>query len=192
MSGGGVELWNEFVAAGVRESRRLDELLGGLPIEDSPALRAPLAEAAERAGSDHAAEERAHVALWDEFVDAVGGDAHAAPLPETAECASAWAGADRDALGSVAAMFAIESAQPAISETKRDGLVRFYGFEPDSAATRYFDVHATRDVEHAAEGRAELAARASDADAPRLGAEAERVLRANWALLDGVERALGA
>ena len=43
---GGVELWNEFVAAGVRDSRRLDELLGGLPIEDSPALRAPLTEAA--------------------------------------------------------------------------------------------------------------------------------------------------
>jgi pyrroloquinoline-quinone synthase len=149
-----------------------------------------LAEAAERAGSDHAAEERAHVAVWDEFVDAVGGDPNAAPLPETAECAAAWAGADRDALGSTAAMFAIESAQPAISETKRDGLVRFYGYEPDSAATRYFDVHATRDVEHAAEGRAELATRASDADASRLAAEAENVLRANWTLLDGVERAL--
>jgi len=42
----GVELWNEFVAAGVRESRRLDEIFGGVRIEDSPALREPLTEAA--------------------------------------------------------------------------------------------------------------------------------------------------
>ena len=144
-----------------------------------------LAEAAERAGSDHAAEEREHVALWDEFVDAVGGDAHAAPLPETAECADAWAGDGRDELASLAALYAIEAAQPAISETKRDGLLRFY----DCDETSYFDVHAVRDVEHAAEGRAELEARATDADVARLVAEAERVLRANWTLLDGVSRA---
>jgi pyrroloquinoline quinone (PQQ) biosynthesis protein C len=147
-----------------------------------------LADAAERAGSPHADEERAHVALWDEFANAVGGDTDAAPLPETAACAEAWAGDDRDALAGLAALYAIESAQPAISETKRDGLLRFYGCAPESAATRYFDVHTTRDVEHAAEGLAELEARAGDDDVARIVAEAERVLQANWKLLDGVER----
>jgi pyrroloquinoline-quinone synthase len=147
-----------------------------------------LADAAERAGSPHAAEEREHVALWDEFAGAVGGATEAAPLPETAACATAWAGEGRDQLAGLAALYAIESAQPAISETKREGLLRFYGAAPDSAATRYFDVHATRDVEHAAEGLAELEARATDADIARLVAEAERVLKANWDLLDGVER----
>ena len=39
-----------------------------------------LADAAERAGSPHAAEEREHVALWDEFAGAVGGATEAAPL----------------------------------------------------------------------------------------------------------------
>jgi pyrroloquinoline-quinone synthase len=147
-----------------------------------------LAEAAERAGSDHAAEERAHVTLWDEFVTAMGGDPAAAPLPETAECASAWAGSERDELASLAALYAIEAAQPAISQTKLDGLVRFYGCEPGSDATRYFDVHATRDHEHAAEGRAALEARAADADVERLVVAAEEALRANWTLLDGVHR----
>ena len=147
-----------------------------------------LADAADAARSPHAAEERAHVALWDEFAGAVGAEPDAAPLPETVACAAAWAGADRDELASVAALYALESAQPAISETKREGVVRFYGFAPASAATRYFDVHATLDREHAEEGRARLAADASDDDVERLAAGAERVLRANWTLLDGVQR----
>jgi pyrroloquinoline-quinone synthase len=142
-----------------------------------------LAEGAQRAGSAHADEERAHVALWDEFLDAVGGDAAAAPLPQTAECVSAWAGDDGDELASVAALFAIEAAQPAISETKRIGLRRFYA----CAETRYFDVHAEVDHHHAAEGRAELEARAVAEDTPRLVAAAETALRANWRLLDGLE-----
>src|SRR5206468_3668053 len=50
-----------------------------------------LAEAAERAGSPHADEERAHVGLWDGFVGAVGGRSDADALPETAACAAAWA-----------------------------------------------------------------------------------------------------
>ena len=146
-----------------------------------------LADAALRAGSPHAEEEREHVALWDEFARAVGGDTAAAPLPETAACADAWAGDGRDELAGLAALYAIESAQPAIAETKRDGLLRFYGCAPQRAATRYVDGHATRDLEHAAEGLAELEQRAGEEDVARLVAEAERVLKANWQLLDGVE-----
>src|SRR3954451_23250745 len=46
---------------------------------------------AEPALPPHAAEEAAHVELWDGFVAAVGGDSAAAPAPETAACAAAWA-----------------------------------------------------------------------------------------------------
>ena len=141
-----------------------------------------LAEAAARAGSDHADEERAHVALWDGFLHAIGGRTDDAPLPETAACVSAWASDARDALAAQAALYAIEASQPAISETKRVGLLRHYGV----AATEYFDVHAELDHEHAAEGAAQLAARATPADTPRLVAAAEDALRANWILLDGV------
>jgi pyrroloquinoline quinone (PQQ) biosynthesis protein C len=73
---------------------------------------------------------------------------------------------------------------------KADGLRRFYDFDT-GAATAYFDLHAERDVEHAAEGREQLAAHLAGADEDALVAEAERVLRANWELLDGVERLCG-
>ena len=145
-----------------------------------------LADVAERAGAEHAAEEREHVALWDGFVRAVDGRTDAAPLSQTQACVDAWSGAGRDDLAAQAALYAIEASQPAISETKRIGLVRHYGWAPESEATRYFDVHAELDHEHAAEGAAQLAARATRADTPRLVAAAEAALRANWMLLDGV------
>jgi pyrroloquinoline-quinone synthase len=142
-----------------------------------------LAAASAHAGDGgHAAEEAAHVDLWDDFTRAVGGDVDAAPNERTRACARAWEGADRTRAEHLVALYAIESAQPAISETKREGLLRHYGFET-GAGTAYFDVHVQRDVEHAADGRAELERLAPD---PALAAHAEAVLRANWELLDGV------
>ena len=135
----------------------------------------------------HAGEEAAHVALWDAFADAAGVDGPADAEPETAECADTWAGEGRDLLGHLVALYAIESAQPAISRVKADGLRDHYGFG-GGAGTAYFELHAVRDVEHAADARALIAERLEDADEDVLVAEAERVLRANWTLLDGVER----
>lgn len=147
-----------------------------------------LADAAAQAGDErHAGEERAHVALWDEFLRAVGGDPGAAPSPETAECAAAWSDPSRDRAATLAALYAIEAAQPSISETKRAGLVEHYGATAGSDATRYFDVHAVLDHAHAAHNRRELEAAITPADEERVLAQAERVLRANWRLLDGVE-----
>jgi pyrroloquinoline-quinone synthase len=142
-----------------------------------------LAAASARAGdAAHADEEAAHVALWDDFARAVGGDVDAAPNAHTRACAQTWEGAERTHAEHLVALYAIESAQPAISATKRAGLLEHYGFEtgPDTA---YFDVHVERDVEHAADGRAELERLAPD---PALAAHAEAVLKANWELLDGV------
>ena len=138
----------------------------------------------------HAAEETAHIDLWDRFTAAIGGDAHDAATPESLACADAWS-KPRPLLESLVAMYAIESGQPAISETKRAGLVEHYGVAPGSDATVYFDVHAVRDVEHAAYERALIEPRLDGADVDALLAEAESVLRANWELLDGVERLNG-
>ena len=126
-------------------------------------------------------------ALWDDFAGAAGTDGPQEAEPETAACADAWAGDGRDLLGHLVALYAIESAQPAISRVKADGLREHYGFAA-GPATAYFDLHTERDVEHAAEGRELIEARLDGADEDALVAEAERVLRANWALLDGVER----
>jgi pyrroloquinoline-quinone synthase len=135
----------------------------------------------------HAGEEAAHIALWDAFADAAGTDGPRPAEPETEACAGSWAGEGRDLLGHLVALYAIESAQPAISRVKADGLREHYGFRA-GPGTAYFELHAERDREHADEGRALISERLDGADEDALVAEAERVLRGNWLLLDGVER----
>jgi pyrroloquinoline-quinone synthase len=143
-----------------------------------------LADAAAAAGNaEHAREEREHVALWDAFAERCGSEPADANA-ETAECASAWT-AGEDRLERLAVLYAIESAQPAISKTKLDGLFGHYGFE-EGPATEYFTLHAERDHEHAAHSRELLEKLATEADAPRLAARAEAAARGNWRLLDGI------
>jgi pyrroloquinoline-quinone synthase len=132
----------------------------------------------------HAAEELGHLRLWDGFVKASGGDTGDAATAETRACVRAWT-ADDGAVAILARLYAIESAQPAISRTKREGLLERYGFA-DGEGTAYFSVHETRDAEHAAEVRELIAEVAADADEDELVAAAESALRANWRLLDGV------
>jgi pyrroloquinoline-quinone synthase len=139
---------------------------------------------------EHAREEAGHVELWDGFVDAVDGDTDAEPTPETARCAAAWAGAERGETETLAALFAIESAQPAIAETKLHGLLGEYGFSA-GASTVYFEVHSTLDCEHAAAHREWIESRLDEADEDALVEAARDVLAANWELLDGVDRLNG-
>jgi len=132
----------------------------------------------------HAAEEREHVALWDGFLAAADGSADDPATAETTECVRAWE-EDHDLLGSLVTLYAIESGQPEISRTKREGLVGPYGFA-DGEGTAYFQIHEARDVEHAAEARALIEELAGEGDEERLATEAEAAFRANWRLLDGV------
>jgi pyrroloquinoline-quinone synthase len=146
-----------------------------------------LAETASAAGdAEHAREEAEHLALWDAFAAELDAPLDRRPTPETAACARAWSRPDR--LEALAVLYAVESSQPAISETKLRGLVDHYGFRPNAAGTEYFALHAERDKEHARAARAALAD-AEPVDRERLAKVAEDALRANWLLLDGVERA---
>ena len=122
------------------------------------------------------------------FVDATGGDRNATPRAETAACAAAWRGdGARSELETLVALFAIESAQPAIAKTKREGLSDHYRIT--GPATAYFELHEELDIHHAASGMRLIDARLDGADEAALLSEAERVLRANWTLLDGMARA---
>lgn len=144
----------------------------------------------------HAVEEAAHVALWDEFAQALSGVAghdEEEAFEQTRQCADSWIAGD-DLLEHLAVLYAIEASQPGISKTKLEGLVQRYGYSEEGPATEYFRLHATLDIEHAQQAR-ELIERlmgavdtqAQGEAADRMVARAEAALRGNWALLDGVE-----
>jgi pyrroloquinoline-quinone synthase len=145
----------------------------------SVADSAPASERAEL--HRHAEEEADHIALWDGFVEAVGGEVAAVP---TAECVDSWT-ASGDRLSQLVRLYAIESGQPAISKTKREGLAEHYGIG-DGPGNEYFRVHEKADVEHASEGRSLIEAHLAGADPDALVAAAEAAFKANWRLLDGV------
>ena len=152
---------------------------------------AALATLAKMSSSpEHAAEEAAHVTLWNGFAHSLDADLGRPARTETLACVDAWT-SPADELEGVAALYAIESAQPEISQTKLDGLVEHYGFERGSAGTAYFELHGERDHDHAEESRRVLVERMRPEDEDRVVAAAERVLAGNWTLLDGVEAHVG-
>jgi len=143
-----------------------------------------LADAADAGGdSEHAAEEAGHVALWDDFAAALDAPLDRSPNAETLDCATAWR--RNEPLEARAVLYAIESGQPDISRTKLEGLVRHYGFTPATEATAYFEIHSSRDHDHAA-ASAKVLRDTPPEEADRLFATAEAALRGNWRLLDGV------
>jgi pyrroloquinoline-quinone synthase len=154
------------------------------------AAKAPPAHAALLRA--HAAEEAAHVAMWDEFARAAGarpGDAPA--LAETEACVQAWREGG-DVLEHLAVLYAIEASQPEVARTKLDGLTAHYGYSSEGPAVEYFTTHERRDVEHARQGGALIEELMTAEQDPREKAErmvrrAEEALRGNEVLLDGVE-----
>ena len=113
-----------------------------------------------------------------------GRRASAAPTPETAACVEGWTAEGRP-LELLARLYAVEVAQPAISRTKREGLLERYGFEDGSAPPTS---GSTRAATSSTPPRSASSSRSwpTDADADRIVAAAERAYEANWRLLDGV------
>ena len=96
---------------------------------------------------------------------------------------------DGTACEGMAAIYAYEAMTPEVSETKIDGLERFYDIK-DERTLQFFRVHESADREHREWDRALLESFIeSDADAEAAVAAAKRGLDALWTLLDGVQRA---
>lgn len=133
----------------------------------------------------HAAEEVAHIELWDGFADAVHARSDAQPLLETTDCVAAWT-AGADLLERLAVLYAIEASQPQIAQTKLAGLVDHYGFTAEGPAAGYFSLHATLDTAHAAQERGLIQQLATAEAAERMTRSAHDALTGYWRLLDGV------
>ena len=166
-----------------------------LALAEASALAAAQAGPVHARGlSAHAAEEAAHVELWDDFARAAGTreatDANA-PLAETQACVRAWT-AGESLLEHLAVLYAIEAGQPEISQTKIEGLTEHYGYKAEGPAVEYFTLHERLDREHARQA-GELIEQLLDgrddaeAQAERMLARAQAALRGNWELLSGVE-----
>lgn len=172
------ELTPDELAAYSGQYRRAVEAIA----EMSEAIAAAFPEREDLA--EHARAEREHVAVWDRFVEATGGERDAQATPETAACVEAWT-AEGHPLATLARLYAIESSQPAISRTKLKGLTGHYGFD-EGPATEYFSVHEDLDAQHAREGRELIAELAGSGRDDELVAAAAAAYRANWRLLDGI------
>jgi pyrroloquinoline quinone (PQQ) biosynthesis protein C len=100
-----------------------------------------------------------------------------------------WAGDKTRSLAlDLVTLYAIEGSQPAISQTKLEGLLGRYGFD-EGPATEYFSLHAELDRDHADLAQAALEGLLESEDPFRLIQQAEAVHRGYWHMLDGLEKA---
>jgi pyrroloquinoline-quinone synthase len=131
--------------------------------------------------ADELGRPESHLTMFDEFASALP-TAHAV-APGAA--ADALAGtylelAGQSPVAAIAGLAAYETQAAAIAASKGDGLRRWYGVDADG--TRFWDVHATMDVDHgdwAVEALAVLGA-----DEAEVSDAARRAADAWWALLD--------
>lgn len=129
----------------------------------------------------HAAEERSHIELWDNFGKALGLGSDTIRLaPANAATATLLQSGDElAAKGQAAAVvWALEAQTPAVAGAKLAGLSAFYGIGADDGG-EYFAVHQHLDVEHSAELR-KLCGDGSER-------AAEVMSKALWDLLTSVE-----
>ena len=145
---------------------------------------------------DERHEPKPHDELWLDFAESLDLDRDAVrstqPHPAAAGIIETFGRlASAGTASGLAALYAYESQQPAVSKAKKVGLIQHYRFD-DAEGTAYFNVHAITDVAHR-EGEKEGLVRCLKAGAS--GDEVldatRQTLNAYWVLLDGVSDEIG-
>jgi pyrroloquinoline-quinone synthase len=157
---------------------------------ESPRVRAALL--ANAWDEEHG--EKNHAELWLRFAAALGlsrSEVESATRSDATHSLvnTYWAAASGAPVeAGVAALYAYESQLPAVSDSKMEGLRRYYGLEGDAVA--FFEVHRAIDVDHAAAQREILedTGAASEAALEWTG----RALDAWWSFLDSFPASHGA
>jgi pyrroloquinoline-quinone synthase len=122
-----------------------------------------------------------HLALFDDFLDAVGGSADDPPSPATSALVDEYLElAQTSPAAALAALAAYEVQAPTIAATKAAGLRTRYGI--GDAGTRFWDVHATVESTHAASIVGALAAEAAERTV--IGPAARSAADRWWSFLD--------
>jgi pyrroloquinoline-quinone synthase len=141
----------------------------------------------EEAGSPN------HPELWLQFAESMGvpkEDVRNTELwAETRDLIDTFRSVCRDGAPAegLAALYSYESQIPAVSESKVDGLRKYYNCT-DAEGYKYFSVHIEADREHSATERALLEQHVDENNAASAYAASDRVLDALWEMLSGVCR----
>lgn len=93
----------------------------------------------------------------------------------------------------LAALYAYESQQPQVALTKREGLARFYKFDPNGQGLEFFKTHEEADRWHS-QAEVQILNRAIAPESDDLGAardSAGQAAKALWQFLDGVSEQIG-
>lgn len=133
---------------------------------------------------DHVDEEKAHVELWSQFRDVVGGEENAIPN-STTESLVSMCDSLADAGHGLAVAWAIEVQAPGVSREKLSGLKEHYAIDAKSGG-QYFEIHSWQDLEHANQLRKEMKEESGEYALADMAA-AEAVSAGIWALLSSVE-----
>ncbi len=134
---------------------------------------------------DNQREESEHIAPWINFANALGISQHELDnyrgLEKTREAVTNLSVLMNSFVEGSCAMYAFEKEIPKISQTKLDGLAKFYGITTEEA-TEYFKLHTEADIRHSAAWRNIL--EKSSYDSEKLIEIAEKSVSAQNLLLD--------
>ncbi len=104
-------------------------------------------------------EETQHIKLWMRFAQALGVEEkeldNYSGLPKTKQAVSQLSSLMTSFVRGACAMYAFEKEIPKISQTKLEGLAKFYGLSSEDAI-EYFKLHTEADIRHAASWRKAL------------------------------------